>query len=393
MKTRLLTLFCSLTMLSYFNLSHAVIEEGQLVIWVDHNHPSESIKEIAQNFEKENNVKVKIYSISSHDKKFELLAKIEYGPDLILATHENVGNWANSHVIASPDISDDFKSKFEEYSWKTLQYNNQVWGIPYAANATMLICNNDILTDIPTNFEDFKDLDFEFRLKDKRSLHFDYKNPMFGYPFMTAKEGYIFQYKDGEFDKNNIGFVNDGTKYGLSFISNYINEGYMDSDIDKNSIDDLFIENKLGCVLGDFSDFINLKAKSLNVSVNKLPNLNANKTKSLVQEDSFFISKASPNKELAEKFLTKYLFTDEGIAKMYKDKSIGLSSFKSFNSKMLSDSSLSVFSEIVKDGDILPNVPEISLFWYAYSEIMKQSVSDISKVDSALEEAKQKLQK
>ena len=105
------------------------------------------------------------------------------------------------------------------------------------------------------------------------------------------------------------------------------------------------------------------------------------------------INKASPNKELADRFIQEYLLTDEGYEEVNNDIFLGASALLSYESKLEKDPRVLTLMENVKIGVLMPNIPEMYVFWSSLSSAFKSAVSGKQSVDDALKTAEERMLK
>ncbi|MCE1741531.1 maltose/maltodextrin ABC transporter substrate-binding protein MalE, partial [Enterobacter hormaechei] len=100
-----------------------------------------------------------------------------------------------------------------------------------------------------------------------------------------------------------------------------------------------------------------------------------------------------PNKELAKEFLENYLLTNEGLAMMDKDKPLGAVALKSYQAILEKDPRIAATMANAQDGEIMPNISQMSSFWYAMRSAVLNSVSGRQAVDAALDDAEARMTK
>ena len=74
------------------------------------------------------------------------------------------------------------------------------------------------------------------------------------------------------------------------------------------------------------------------------------------------INSASPNKDLAVEFIENYLLTDDGLDQVNKDKPLGAVALKSYQDKLAKDPRIAATMENAKNGEIMPNIPQMTHF-------------------------------
>ncbi|MNP58004.1 Maltose-binding periplasmic protein precursor [compost metagenome] len=105
------------------------------------------------------------------------------------------------------------------------------------------------------------------------------------------------------------------------------------------------------------------------------------------------INAASPNKELATEFLENYLITDQGLADVNKDKPLGAVALKSFQEQLAKDPKIAATMQNSQNGEIMPNIPQMSTFWYAMRSAVINAITGRQTVKAALEDAHTRITK
>lgn len=135
------------------------------------------------------------------------------------------------------------------------------------------------------------------------------------------------------------------------------------------------------------------RKSNINYGVAVLPTLNGKASKPFVGVLSAGVNAASPNKDLAKEFLENYLLTDDGLDAVNKDKPLGAVALKSFQEVLAKDPRIAATMENAKNGEIMPNIPQMSAFWYAERSAIINAVSGRQEVKAALDDARSRIQK
>lgn len=105
------------------------------------------------------------------------------------------------------------------------------------------------------------------------------------------------------------------------------------------------------------------------------------------------INAASPNKELATEFIENYLLTDSGLAMVNQDKPLGAVALKSYQEIPEKDPRIAATMQNSQNGEIMPNIPQMSAFWYAERAAIINAINGRQSVTQALESAKERILK
>ena len=100
------------------------------------------------------------------------------------------------------------------------------------------------------------------------------------------------------------------------------------------------------------------------------------------------LNRASPNRYLAEEFLTRWLITPEGLKEMDARVPLGVPALKSLYEELASDDRIAGTMKNVEVGMLMPNIPQMGLFWSAMESAMSLMTSRQDTPRGALENAR-----
>ena len=334
----------ALTTMMFSASALAKIEEGKLVIWINGDKGYNGLAEVGKKFEKDTGIKVTVEHPDKLEEKFPQVAATGDGPDIIFWAHDRFGGYAQSGLLAEITPDKAFQDKLYPFTWDAVRYNGKLIAYPIAVEALSLIYNKDLLPNPPKTWEEIPALDKELKAKGKSALMFNLQEPYFTWPLIAADGGYAFKYENGKYDIKDVGVDNAGAKAGLTFLVD-------------------------------------------------LPTFKGHPSKPFVGVLSAGINAASPNKELAKEFLENYLLTDEGLEAVNKDKPLGAVALKSYEEELAKDPRIAATMENAQKGEIMPNIPQMSAFWYAVRTAVINAASGRQTVDEALKDAQTRITK
>ncbi len=137
----------------------------------------------------------------------------------------------------------------------------------------------------------------------------------------------------------------------------------------------------------------NIEQSKINYGVTLLPTFKGKPSKPFVGVLTAGINAASPNKELATEFLENYLLTNEGLADVNKDKPLGAVALKSYQEALAKDPKIAATMQNSQNGEIMPNIPQMSAFWYAERSAVINAVSGRQTVKAALDDVQTRITK
>nr|5HZW_A Chain A, Maltose-binding periplasmic protein,Endoglin [synthetic construct] len=363
---------------------HHKTEEGKLVIWINGDKGYNGLAEVGKKFEKDTGIKVTVEHPDKLEEKFPQVAATGDGPDIIFWAHDRFGGYAQSGLLAEITPAAAFQDKLYPFTWDAVRYNGKLIAYPIAVEALSLIYNKDLLPNPPKTWEEIPALDKELKAKGKSALMFNLQEPYFTWPLIAADGGYAFKYAAGKYDIKDVGVDNAGAKAGLTFLVDLIKNKHMNADTDYSIAEHAFNHGETAMTINGPWAWSNIDTSAVNYGVTVLPTFKGQPSKPFVGVLSAGINAASPNKELAKEFLENYLLTDEGLEAVNKDKPLGAVALKSYEEELVKDPRVAATMENAQKGEIMPNIPQMSAFWYAVRTAVINAASGRQTVDAAL---------
>ena len=371
----------------------AKIEEGKLVIWINGDKGYNGLAEVGKKFEQETGIKVTVEHPDKMEEKYPQVAATGDGPDIIFWAHDRFGGYAQSGLLAeiSPDAT--FQQKIFPFTWDAVRFNGKLVGYPISVESLSLIYNKDLLPEPPKSWEEIAALDKKMRAQGKSAMMFNLQEPYFTWPLLAAGGAYAFKLNDGRYDVKDTGVDNAGAKAGMTFLVDQVKAKTLNADTDYSIAEAAFNKGQTAMTINGPWAWSNIDKSKINYGVTLLPTLNGKPSKTFVGVLSAGINAASPNKELAKEFLENYLLTDAGLDAVNKDKPLGAVALKSFQQTLEKDERIAATMNNARNGDIMPNIPQMAAFWYAMRTATLNALSGRQSVDAALKDAQARLNK
>lgn len=394
MKTGARTLALSaLTAVLFSASAVAKIEEGKLVIWINGDKGYNGLAEVGKKFEQETGIKVTVEHPDKMEEKYPQVAATGDGPDIIFWAHDRFGGYAQSGLLAAISPDANFQQKIFPFTWDAVRFNGKLIGYPISVESLSLIYNKDLLPEPPKSWEEIAALDKKMRAQGKSAMMFNLQEPYFTWPLLAAGGAYAFKLNDGRYDVKDTGVDNAGAKAGMRFLVDQVKAKTLNADTDYSIAEAAFNKGQTAMTINGPWAWSNIDKSKINYGVTLLPTLNGKPSKTFVGVLSAGINAASPNKELAKEFLENYLLTDSGLDAVNKDKPLGAVALKSFQQTLEKDERIAATMNNARNGDIMPNIPQMAAFWYAMRTATLNALSGRQSVDAALKDAQARLNK
>ena len=386
----------AITALASMVLSSSVfakIEEGKLVIWINGDKGYNGLAEVGKQFEKDTGIKVTVEHPDKLEEKYPQVAATGGGPDIIFWAHDRFGGYAQSGLLAEVSPDQAFKDKLFPFTWDAVTFNGKLIGYPVAVEALSLIYNKDIIKEAPKTWEEIPALDKELRAKGKSAIMWNLQEPYFTWPIIAADGGYAFKYENGKYNIKDTGVNNAGSQAGLQFIIDLVKNKHINADTDYSIAEAAFNKGQTAMTIDGPWAWSNLDKSKINYGVTLLPTFHGKPSKPFVGVLTAGINAASPNKELAKEFLENYLITNDGLALVNKDKPLGAVALKTYQEQLEKDPRIAATMANSKNGEIMPNIPQMSAFWYAERSAIINAVNGRQTVPQALKDVETRITK
>lgn len=372
---------------------NAKIMEGQLNIWISADKGYNGLAEVGKKFEAETGVKVIVEHPGKLEELFPQVASTGDGPDVIIFAHDRFGGYAQAGLLAEVKPSAEFKAKLSNIGWEANKYNGKQIAYPIAIEAISLIYNKDLVATPPKTWEEVEKLDKELKAKGKSAIMWNLQEPYFTWPVISSQGAYAFKVTPNGYDVKDIGVNNEGAQKGLQFVVDLVNKKVINADMDYAVSEAAFNKGNTALTINGPWSWANIEKSGINYGVAVLPTLNGKDSKPFVGVLSAAVNASSPNQDLAKEFLENHLLTDEGLATVNKDAPLGAVALKSFQEKLAQDPRIAATMTNAENGEIMPNIPQMSRFWYSEKAAVGNATNGRQSVKAALDEAQAKIEK
>ncbi|WP_150539352.1 maltose/maltodextrin ABC transporter substrate-binding protein MalE [Actinobacillus vicugnae] len=372
---------------------NAKIVEGQLNIWISADKGYNGLAEVGKKFEAETGVKVVVEHPGKLEELFSQVASTGDGPDVIIFAHDRFGGYAQAGLLAEVKPSAEFKAKLSDIGWEANKYNGKQIAYPIAIEAISLIYNKDLVATPPKTWEEIEQLDKDLKAKGKSAIMWNLQEPYFTWPVISSQGAYAFKVTPNGYDVKDIGVNNEGAQKGLQFVVDLVNKKVINADMDYAVSEAAFNKGNTALTINGPWSWANIEKSGINYGVAVLPTLNGKASKPFVGVLSAAVNASSPNQDLAKEFLENYLLTDEGLTTVNKDAPLGAVALKSFQEKLAKDPRIAATMTNAENGEIMPNIPQMSRFWYSEKAAINNATTGRQSVKAALDEAQAKIEK
>jgi maltose/maltodextrin transport system substrate-binding protein len=376
-----------LVALGSVNIAHAKMDEGKITIWINGDKGYDGLAEVGKKFEADTGVQVIVAHPDKLEEKYGQVAATGAGPDIVFWAHDRFGGWAKAGLLTEIKPSKALKAKMADFTWDAVTYNGKYIGYPIAVESLSLIYNKDLLPTPPKSWEEISAIDAKLKKDGKSAIMWNLKEPFFTWPLIAADGGYAFKFSNGAYDVKDTGVNNAGSKGALQFLLDMIARKEISADVDYSVAEAAFTKGETAMTINGPWSWGNIDKSGINYGVAVLPTFKGKSAKPFVGVLTAGVNISSPNQELAKEFIENYLLTDAGLEMVNNDKPLGAVALNSFQAKLDTDPRIAATMQNAQTGELMPNIPEMSKFWYAEGAAINNAVQGRQTVSEALDAA------
>jgi arabinogalactan oligomer/maltooligosaccharide transport system substrate-binding protein len=297
-----------------------------LTVWADKDK-SDGIKSAVKQFEKDNNVKVKIVEKAYADQleSLRLDGPAGSGPDIITIPSDQIGTATTEGLLKPLTVSKATQKQYTDSAMQSQIVKGKVYGLPRTIETTFLYYNKKFLSekDLPKTTDEWLTYSKQQVAAGKYGLLALWDQVYYAGGILSSYGGYIFN-KDakGNYDTSDIGLNNAGAVKAATYIKSFYDAGVFPKGIlgDQgiNTLDSLFTEGKAAAVISGPWNIQPYKKAGIDYGVAVLPTLpNGKHMRSYIGVKSWNVSSYSKNGAMAEK-LVKYLSNKQNLLTAFK---------------------------------------------------------------------------
>lgn len=368
------------------------LEQGRLTLWLGQGQKFSGLAQVARRFTAETGVPVTLLQPGDAESRFQYLAAAGAGPDILVTSHEHLGDWTARGLLARVAPDHSFRSTIADMGWQAVTVGEDTYGYPLTLETILLIYNKDLVKEPPKTFEDVPALERDLQSRRKHALIWDYRTPQFTFPLLAANGGYAYGRRpDGSYNPQDTGIASPGARIGAQYLQGLLDQGILPRDLDYAAVQARFGAGEVALLIDGPWVWDNLDKRGIHYGVAPLPTLNGRPARGYVTVAAAVISAASPNKDLAAKFLELYLLTPDGLRTASGDRPPAAVPLKTLQQELSLDPRSAAIFETASHGEPVPNTPAMTAYWTALDEAIARIASGHMTADQALEAASARL--
>jgi maltose/maltodextrin transport system substrate-binding protein len=378
------------TLLVLWPLNLNAWTDGRLLIWMD-SGLAQGLRPIAAKFKHDWGIEVTIDTPANTINDFRLSSEAGKGPDIAIWAHDKVGEWADGGLISRVKPSTELVRGIYPRAWEAVQHRDSFWGYPLALETVTLIYNKKLLVgQPPTDLSQLGPINRLIQAKHPgvRTILWDYASPYYSWGILASAGGYVFKKRGMDYDVKDVGVDTPGAIQGLSSILGLFRDGILPRGPVNGQGVQFMAEGEEAMTISGPWDWPGLSLNGIDFGLAPMPGIEGKPGHPFIGVTVAYINRASPNKDLARQFLEQYLLTDNGLLAMNRGRPIGVPALiSSYNKLAQHDLRVRQLKEALDEGEIMPNVPQMGLFFDAVGSAMKIAANGQASAGQALRDA------
>jgi maltose/maltodextrin transport system substrate-binding protein/arabinogalactan oligomer/maltooligosaccharide transport system substrate-binding protein len=360
--------------------------EGTLTLWVDETR-APILTSLGDEFESVTETPVDVYQIGFGDIRDRL---VQYGPagrgpDIIIGAHDWLGQLVDNGSVEPIDLGAKSAS-FDSVALEAFTYDGVLYGMPYAAEAIALYYNPELVPTPPTTWEEVRTMATALQEDEglEQAFVLQEKDPYHSYPILTAHGGYIFGETEEGYDPTDVGLDSEGGIAYANFIDQMVKDGLLRAGVSYDTMISLFNSGESAMFMTGPWALPAIREGGIDFAVAPIP-AGTEDARPFVGVQGFMISADSPNKLLAQTFLTEYVATDETFAQLFEADPRPSSWLPQLQAT--TDEDVLAFIESATNGDPLPAIPEMSSVWTDWTDALNLIFTQGQEAEQAMRDA------
>ncbi len=375
-------------------LTGSAWEPERLLIWINGDKGYQGIVEVGGIFEKNTGIPVNVEHPEGATDKFFHAAKSGKGPDIMIWAHDRLGEWADTGLLLPIDPDPAFLPRIFPKAWEAFTHRGRLWGYPIAMESTGLIYNKALISEdeIPANLADCARLAPALQAQGAAPIMWDLNNTYFTFGLLASAGGYVFGRRpDGSYDTADIGITHPAAVAAMETIVDFIRTGVLPSSLSYSIAEAHMNQGKLAMFISGPFAWENLRKSGIDFGVTTLPGVDGNPGRPFVGVVGAVFNRSSPNLDLAQEFLERYLITPRGLEAMDRHVPLGVPALIASYEAMAADPHIAGSMKNIEAGVLMPNIPQMGAFWSAMESALSTITSRRATPQDALENARRRM--
>ncbi|MGZ4743204.1 MAG: sugar ABC transporter substrate-binding protein [Oryzihumus sp.] len=342
---------------------------AELVIWAD-NDRAPILQKYADQFGKENGVKVAVQVATDVRQQFKDATKVGKGPDVIVGAHDWLGELVQNATVAPINLSADVSSKFAPSAMAATKFNGQTYGVPYAVENIGLVRNTALAPEAPKTMEDLVSKG-QALVKAGKATNILIQevgktgNAYYTYPYLKAFDGGIFATKaNGDYDATKVIVNSAGSLKGAAELQKLGALKALSTNVSGDNADALFDAGKAPFYITGPWAIDKAKKANIKYAISPLPSLaGGGKMQPFLGVQMFYVSAKAKNATFAQEFVTNYVPREDVQLALFEAGHRPPALTSAYDKVAATDADVKAWFEAGQGGQPMPNIPAMNSVW------------------------------
>lgn len=343
---------------------------ADLVIWSDADR-APIIKTYADEFGKENGIKVAVQVAADTRKAFKDAATVGKGPDVVVGAHDWLGELVQNNTVAPVNLSADTAGKFAPKAIAATKFNGQIYGVPYAVENIGLMRNTALAPDAPKTMEELVATGTKIKNASNGKITNvlvqqvgKVGNAYYSYPYLAAFKGGIFATKaNGDYDASKVIVNSAGSVKGAQELAKLGKAKVLTTNIGDDNAEAIFDTGKSAFFITGPWAVPNAKKGGVKYAITPLPTIGGGQMQPFLGVQMFYVSAKAKNAAFAQEFVTNYVPRKDVQLALFKAGGRPPALTEAYDEVAASDPDVKAWFEAGKGGQPMPNIPAMNSVW------------------------------
>ncbi|WP_122089952.1 extracellular solute-binding protein [Halalkalicoccus subterraneus] len=345
-------------------------------------------QEAIQQFEEETNHSVNASNISDMAQRTTSAIPAGQGPHVFEWANDWVGDYSERGFLV--DRTDQLNVDIDEFieaAAEAVQFDGDIYGLPYDSETVTLIYNTDMIDEAPESVADMTSMMDEFHdpSSNQYGLSYPFADPYFLSPWLQAFDGYIF---DPEADEE-LGVASPEVVRGAEFaVENFV--PYTPNDPEYEPQASVFAEGNAAFAINGPWYLETLNEKGVNYEVTTLPAVEGGEPTPYTGITMWYFATGmeedNDDTVAAQDFVEWYVTNEELMLRNAEERG-SIPVLKSLVEDNDLPDTVQTFAEVVERGIPMPSDPKMNQVWDPVRNALTEMFNDSTEPQPALEQA------
>ncbi len=353
--------------------------DADLVIWAD-NMRAEVIKPFAEEFGKDNGIKVQVQYVTDVRGDFSAAIQSGTGPDVIIGAHDWLGEFVQNGSVSPLNLGSDLEGQFNPKAIEAARYEGQTYAIPYAMETLALIRNKALAPEAPATLDDAVTLGESLKAEGKASNVLLTNVGQTGdgyhaYPFLSAYGGGFFgKTADGDYDPSKVILDSPETIKGAEIMADLGKKGILSVNIDGSNAESLFTKGDVPFYIAGPWVIPGTRNAGIDYEITPLPaTADGGQLHPFYTVQMAYVSAKAKNPALAEEFVLNTMASKDVQVALFNAGQRVPALTAAVNEVAKDNPEVKIWDDAVANAHLMPNIPGMNGVWTAVG----QSTADI----------------